>query len=134
MADFNHIPAVIEAMHKAASQIVRKAALDVEAAAKQGAPVRTGFLRSSIYTVTHEESSYGQGAGQGPLLPEIPKAEDDTTAYTAVGAEYGVYVELGTSKQAAQPYLVPAADRVRPGFLAAWDALEEALRKAAPNG
>jgi hypothetical protein len=29
-----------------------------------------------------------------------------------VGAEYGVYVELGTSNMAAQPYLFPAAKEV----------------------
>jgi len=36
-----------------------------------------------------------------------------------VFAEYAGYVEFGTSRQRAQPYLTPAAEAVRPGFEAA---------------
>ena len=35
------------------------------------------------------------------------------------GAEYGIYVEMGTRHMAAQPYLTPAAEFVRAGFLRA---------------
>ena len=34
----------------------------------------------------------------------------------ADGVEYGLYQELGTVKMAAQPFMVPAVERVRPGF------------------
>lgn len=36
----------------------------------------------------------------------------DTRYIVAVGAEYGAYVEFGTSSNAAQPYLFPAAETV----------------------
>lgn len=36
----------------------------------------------------------------------------DARYIVGVGAEYGAYVEFGTSKMAAQPYLFPAARHV----------------------
>lgn len=75
-------------------QVVRKVAFDVEAQAKTRAPVATGALRNSIQThVT------------GALSAEV-----------AVGVEYGVFVEMGTTKRAAKPFLEPAVNAVRPGF------------------
>ncbi len=46
-------------------------------------------------------------AGKGPIR------------IIADGVEYGKFVELGTSKMAAQPALGPAVESVRPGFVAA---------------
>lgn len=111
---------VIKALHGGISKAVRKAAFDVQALAASNAPVATGYLKSSIYTVTHNSSTYGQGIqGASVLLPEIDKPTDDQTAFVAVGANYGAYVEYGTSKMAAQPYFHPAFDAVEPVFEAA---------------
>lgn len=129
---FNHFPQIIETFGRAASAIVRKAAFDVQATAQGKAPVATGFLKSSIYTVTTESSSYGQGVVGGgagsSLLPSVETPSDATTAFIAVGANYGVYLEFGTSRMAARPYMTPAADEVAPSFVAAWERLEEYLR------
>ncbi len=78
-------------------QVVKKAALDIEAGAKQRAPVRTGNLKNSI-----------QASEENPLLWRVD-----------VGANYSVYVECGTRYMAAQPYLLPATEQIRPSFLAA---------------
>ena len=111
---------VLKALHGGISKAVRKACFDVQARAADGPPRATGFMKSSIYTVTHNSSTYGQGIqGQGSLLPEIDKPADDLTAFVAVGANYGAYVEYGTSKMAAQPYFHPAFDAVEPVFEAA---------------
>jgi hypothetical protein len=112
--------------------MVRKAAFDVEAQAKARAPVDTGFMRNSLYVVTKASSTYSQASSDTPppgasLLPEIPKPTDDMTAFVAVGANYGLYVEMGTSRMAAQPYLIPAADMVRPLFIEALARLDFAL-------
>lgn len=92
--------ASIETTRKAV-QVVRKAAADVEAAAKGRAPVDTGALRGSIGTSMH-----------GPLAAEIGPT-----------VHYGQYVEFGTYKMAAQPYMGPAADQVEPGFVEAMEQL-----------
>jgi len=129
-ASFNHYPQMAKVLHQVASQAVRKTVADIQAAAQQRAPVDTGFLRSSVYTVTSAGSSYGSGAGTGPLLPEIPAAENDTTGYVAVGAEYGVYLEYGTSHGPAQPYLTPASEEVRPSFEQAMARVQAAFDEA----
>ena len=69
---------------------------DVVDAARAAAPILTGELVESIaYFVTEE--------GGVPVL------------YVAAGtgglADYAAFVELGTSRMAAQPYLQPAAMR-----------------------
>ena len=84
-----------------AGQVVRKAGADVERIAKQRAPVDTGHLRNSIGTTTHSPTS----VEVGPT------------------ASYGIYLELGTYKMAAQPYMGPAADAVEPLFVAAIEQL-----------
>lgn len=82
--------------------IVKKAAFDVEGGAKDRAPVKTGFLKNSIAT---EFENGGLQATIGPA------------------AEYGIYVELGTKRMRARPYLKPAFERVRAGFIRAWESL-----------
>lgn len=62
-----------------------------EGYAKRKCPVDTGRLRNSI---THHVQSGDSGG----------KAEIGTNV------EYAAYVELGTSRQKAQPYLKPAAN------------------------
>lgn len=128
MSDFNHTLATLEQIHTAVSALVRKAAFDVQAAAQASALVDTGNLRASIYVVTHNENTYPGDAGQH-LLPSIDGAEDDQTAYIAVAADYGVYLELGTSTHPAHPYLAPAAETVRPSFLDAMSRVESLLRE-----
>lgn len=69
-------------------------AVKVETAAKRLAPVDTGRLRSSI---TRELGEDAQG-----LVARI-----------GTNVEYAIHQEFGTSKMAAQPFLVPALDAAR---------------------
>lgn len=70
---------------------LEKVGLMAERNAKIACPVDTGRLRSSI-SHTH----------------------DKNTAYIGTNVEYGPYVEMGTKKMAARPYLKPAiADHIQ---------------------
>lgn len=90
----NRWPQVIKGMETKAGQIVRKAALDIEAQAKSRAPVDTGTLRASI-----------QARQVRPMVWEV-----------VVGVEYGVYQEFGTRYQAGKPFMRPAVWAVAPMF------------------
>lgn len=70
---------------------LQRRALQVERAAIRGCPVDTGRLRSSI---TNELGQDGQGL----------------MATVGTNVEYAAFVELGTSKMAAKPYLLPALE------------------------
>lgn len=73
---------------------LKRRALQVERAAKRLAPVDTGRLRSSI---TNELGAEG----------------DDLVARIGTDVDYAAYVELGTSRAPAQPFLRPALDAGR---------------------
>ncbi len=109
----------------------RKVAFDIEARAKQLAPVDTSALRNSIYTVTQAEDGYSQAAAAaesarpGTRSEAHPKPSGNVIACVGPCVEYAEYVELGTSKMAAQPYLVPAVEQVTEAFNSGktWEAL-----------
>ena len=84
--------------------VVNKAALDVQREARVRCPVDTGRLRASI-----RPRFYSQG-----LAADV---------FTDV--EYAPFVEFGTRRMAAKPYLFPAWEVVRPQYLRE---LEGALR------
>lgn len=90
---------LIEKRRDLVKQILVKTATDIEATAKSLAPVDTGFLRNSIQVD----------------LGDI----QELRARVKVGAEYGRFVEFGTRKMAAQPYLTPAVEQHRAAFKAA---------------
>lgn len=113
-------PQLIATMPLAIDRIIRKAAFDIQARAMIAAPHDTGFLRSSIYTKTSKDTTYGVGlVADGPLLPETDTSTPLGVAVVAVGAEYGIYQEMGTRYMPAHPFLVPAADAEKPELEAA---------------
>lgn len=83
--------------------VVLKSGTDIVADAKVLAPIDTGNLASSIGM---DLDADGLGVTAGPT------------------ADYGDYVENGTSRMAAQPFTGPAFDRRAPLF-------EQALAQAA---
>ena len=86
------------------ANVIRKGAADIQRDAKILAPVDTGNLRNSISTtITGDGRTNRMSAEIGPT------------------ANYGIYLEFGTSKMRAQPYLFPATDRHEPAILAAME-------------
>lgn len=96
----SRVPNVVAAVHAKAAAVTAKAAHDIEAGAKSTAPVDTGLLKNSI-------SAHGDGLSWVVQSP----------------VEYSVFQEFGTSRMAAHPYMTPAAERVRPSYVAAMRAL-----------
>lgn len=127
---FNRFPEIAERFGPALAQVVKKTALDVQALAASNAPVDTGFLRNSIYTVTSQGSTYGDAGsppGDSYLLPEVGAPSDEYTAYVAAGANYAAYVNYGTRFMVAQPFWEPAIDAGQAALEAAMSKFESML-------
>lgn len=84
-----------------AQEILAESAFNIQGGAQSRAPVDTGALRSSI-----------MAEQVGELAWQIHD-----------GVEYGIFQELGTSRMAAQPFMVPAVEAERANFVAAWAGL-----------
>lgn len=84
----NKIPAYVAHLRPGVAEDVETTAREIEAGAKQLAPVLTGTLRRSIHTVL---SNGGLSAVIGPSV------------------NYAIYVEMGTRFMGARPYMRPAA-------------------------
>ena len=116
---FNRFPEIAAKLPVETSVAVRKAAFDVESNAKIRAPFETGNLRNSIQTTMEP--------GDLEATVDIaPNKRPGASASAATAAEYGVYQEFGTSKMGAHPFMMPAAEIVRPAFVAA---MEQLLRQ-----
>lgn len=128
---FDHSAEAYEKLHKAIVRAVAETAAEVEGAAKAAAPVATGFLKSSIYADSELGNDYGEGAGtppQGASLLPPERHERDTQAIVGVASSYGIYVEYGTAKASAQPFLTPAVENARNSLLSRLGRLEEAMK------
>ena len=89
-----------EGIEEQSETILTKTGADITRDAKSLAPVDTSNLKNSI-------SMTGSG-----LQREVSPT-----------AEYGIFQELGTSTQPAQPYLTPALERNQPGMVQAFEQL-----------
>ncbi len=77
-----------------AEKALAAAAFQVQAVAQSLAPVDTGALKNSIGTERKARFTY----------------------WVQDSVEYGIYQELGTSRMAAQPFMVPAVEQVSKDF------------------
>lgn len=88
--DTRKLEAILRNLKRNTDEANKQIAEDIADDAQANAPVDTGELRASIHT-----------------------EKTDNGLAVVVGAAYGAFVELGTSKMAAQPYLGPAAAKAR---------------------
>lgn len=102
---------ILSRMDTAMEVALEKIGLVAEGYAKRLCPVDTGRLRNSI---THATASY---PGIGTYQDKYGNVFDDATVdgtpeknvvYIGTNVEYAPYVELGTTRTNAQPYLKPA--------------------------
>lgn len=93
----NRLPGMGPLIQAAVSEAVKKTTLDVEAKAKGLAPVKTGTLRRSI----------------------VSQFPSPLTGIVGPSVLYGKFVEFGTRRMGARPYMRPAAAQASAGFVAA---------------
>ena len=94
----NRIPSLPAAIRSAVAAEVQKAAFRIEADAKARVPVKTATLQRSIHTVM------SNGGLTGTVGPSV---------------FYGLYVEMGTRRMGARPFMRPAAEKNTAPFVAA---------------
>ena len=111
------------------NRVVGKSAFEigliVEAQAKALCPVDLGYLRSSITTQSFTQGSAIEFVPSGEMtqaqyyktVPEgfkpIAKPTDENEVLVGTAVFYAPYVEFGTIRSNAQPFLRPALDLVK---------------------
>ena len=119
------LPGVERLLHTLGDELdgaVVEAAKAVQAQAQVNAPVDTGALRSSIYTVTAKGSGIGRSAAAASALRpgvgwvDVPWTVKRHEAVVAVGVSYGYWVENGAAGRAGRFYMASAAAQHRPTF------------------
>ena len=131
MEGFNYFPIIAAGMKPALRKIESERILDLEAKVKSYAPVLSGFMQSTVYSVLPDGTSdYGNAMeppGDSYLLPEeVPG--NDMSGIVGVAANYGEYVNYGTYKMAAQPFFDQACADAGSEFEGKFAELEDLLR------
>ena len=112
----SRIPAYIAAMRHGAQKDTDDTALAIVEASRAACDIKTGSAQAAIYAVTSSNDGYGAASGSAQALnptavivPEIDKpAEGHAVVSSAVA--HGTFLELGTVKMSAHPYLAPSAE------------------------
>lgn len=132
----NRFPQIAAKFPGAVSQIVRKSAFDIEARAKALAPFETGNLRSLIKTEVSGDgmsatvsvgAEYGADVEYGTRPHIIRPRNASVLAFPGAGGETVFAKEVRHPGTRAQPFMTPAAEQVRPSFIAAFRSLERML-------
>lgn len=125
-------------------QAVRSAAFFLEGQASVLAPYDTGALKASIYTDTFtssgreralataralwaarhlqvvegesDEARMSRASLFAPIAPAPDSPKSPFEAVVAAGMEYAIFLEYGTSRMAARPYMAPAMATAQPVF------------------
>lgn len=107
--DTAQLDKIAAGLDKNMEQILTAFAFEVEAQAKILAPYETGALKGSIYTNAKAGSSTPDKF-EGNEYEELPSPTGKVIANVGSGIEYAAFQELGTSHNAAQPFLGPAVE------------------------
>lgn len=124
------LDALVPNLSKKLHTVVRKTAFDAQALAQQAVPRDTGAAANSIYVQTERASQYEQQKAavlaanpKATVFDEIHEGELETQVTAAVSAilavmvYYGIYLEFGTAKMAAQPFFLQAIAQVEANFI-----------------
>jgi hypothetical protein len=110
--------------------IINSATQKLEDVTRRRAARRSGAMRASVYRVTSDFSNYSARASEARglwenyngrkkalnMLPELPRPPRKV-GIVAVGARHGIFVQFGTRRMAARPFL-PSYEEMRAAVLA----------------
>jgi HK97 gp10 family phage protein len=105
-----------EEIEKEAEKAIQRAleaiGLQAEGYAKMNCTVDTGLLRNSItHAVSGESFSHDYKSNNGEKSGQVSGTighTEDNSVFIGSNVEYAPFVEMGTSKMKAQPFLKPA--------------------------
>lgn len=92
---------------------VLQGALAFQAQATMLTPVKTGALRGSITIRFKDRDIHSGYYAADKSGTQISKPTDDDTAFVGTAINYAPYIEYGTARSVAQPFMRPALDLVQ---------------------
>jgi hypothetical protein len=114
---FNNWQKVADSIRPAGKLVIKKTAFDGEAQVKAqitaNDQVATGFMRSSVYVVLSDQSTYKGGQD---ALAQVARPTNELEAIIAVAAYYAIIQEFGSIYQPGRPFFKPSMERVRASF------------------
>lgn len=118
--DTTKLEALARSMDTSNDQLIRSIASNVEAVVKTS--MKPGNYR--VYKRTKSGRVHRSSAPGNPPAPDTGALKTNITVvkkghgryWVQDGVEYGIYLELGTSRMAARPFMVPAIERAARWF------------------
>lgn len=129
---YNIFPEIVRRMAPAALAIIGETLAEMDATVQVGMGAGGSGRVYTRGSRTHTASAPGAmpavdtGALRASMQHEIARGKYTGTYYTAM--EYAPYLEYGTTKMQPRPFMTPAAERARPGFMRRMKRLEDRLR------
>ena len=114
--DTRELDKIVREMDNNKEEVGRNIGFELQAEAQKRAPRLTSAMSNSIYVVTKKSDGYSAASGAARQAnPKVetqphPKPTGNILANVGPCVNYAEYVEFGTSKMAAQPFLTPAAE------------------------
>jgi HK97 gp10 family phage protein len=109
----SRIPQALAFTHQAILETIQEVfELDIKPAAVEGSPVtEEGYLRNLALEAQHklgDRPAGGTGHNRRTIDVTVKETDNGVEAQLFTQSSYGGYLETGTSKMRAQPYLYPA--------------------------
>lgn len=129
---FNRLPEIARRLPTAAMEVVKETLEDIDRTVKAGM-LSSGSGRTYVRGGrAHTASAPGQmpAVDTGQLIASLKHeiARGKYKGYYYTDNEYAAFLEYGTSRMLARPFLTPGAERARGNFLRKMKNLESRLR------
>lgn len=120
----NNVEKVLKMSDEAIVKALTEMGMVAEASAKGACPVDTGLLRNSITTALdgaamgikkYKADKGGKTGSYGGKMPA--EGGGKRAVYIGTNVEYAPYIENGTSRMAARPFLLPSVQNNKDKFV-----------------